>query len=113
MSAATVFLIGLAITLASALVVVMYLRRPLKTILVDLCGTVERAEFWLAFSNVTLTLVPLIFALNYRPENQPLIFAISSQLERALVGLAGSVVVLGLVLSRFISRRIQSSPAQA
>jgi uncharacterized membrane protein len=109
----TIFLIGLAITLASALVVVMYLRRPLKTILDELCGTVERAEFWLAFSNVTLTLVPVIFALNYRPENQPLIFAISSQLERALVGLTGSVVVLGLVLSRFISRRIQSSPAQA
>lgn len=42
MSAATVFLMGLAIALASALVVVMYLRRPLKTILVDLCGTVER-----------------------------------------------------------------------
>src|ERR1700752_1908257 len=101
MSAVTIFLIGVVITLASALVVVMYLRRPLKTILVDLCGTVERAEFWLAFSNVTLTLLPVIFALDFRPENQPLIFAIGSQLERALIGLAGSVIGLGLVLSRF------------
>jgi len=79
MSAATTFWIGLTITLASALVVVMYLRRPFKAILVDLCGTVERAEFCLAFSNVTLTLVLVIFALNYRPENQPLAFAIGSQ----------------------------------
>ena len=113
MSAVTVFLIGLVITLASALVVVMYIRRPLKTILVDLCGTAERAEFWLAFSNVTLTLVPVIFALNYRPENEPLIFAIGSQLERAFIGLACSVIGLGLVLSRFIPRRVQNSPTQA
>src|ERR1700751_2653421 len=70
MSAVTIFLIGVVVTLASALAVVMYLRRPLKAILIDLCGAVERAEFWLAFSNVTLTLVPVIFALNFRPENQ-------------------------------------------
>ena len=113
MNAAWLFASGLVVTIAVSALTLAYLRRPLLRILVDLCGTEDRAGFWLAFSNVTLTLVPLIFALNYRPENQPLIFAISSQLERALVGLTGSVVVLGLVLSRFISRRIQSSPAQA
>jgi hypothetical protein len=56
--------------------------------------------------------VPVIFALNYRPENQPLVLAIGSQLEQALIGLSCSVIGLALVLSRFIPRRMQSSPAQ-
>src|SRR5712691_10475000 len=51
-----------------SLIVVAYLRRPLKAILADLCGTAERARFWSAFSNVTLVLVPLIFVMQYRPE---------------------------------------------
>lgn len=50
---------------------VSYLKAHLKNLLVELCGTEERASFWLAFSNVTLVLVPLIFALDYQPEFGP------------------------------------------
>jgi hypothetical protein len=112
MSPAAVFLIGLAITLVSVLLVVMYLRTHLKAILVDLCGTAERAEFWTAFSNITITLVPLIFALHYRPEagSPPsMFFAICAQLEQALIGLALSVFGLGLVIAGFIRRSRQSN----
>lgn len=111
MSIVTTFLIGLGLTLGSAVLVVAYLQGPLKTILIDLCGTVERARFWTAFSNVTLTPVPLIFALHHHPESgsfQSLVFELGVQLEGALTGLVVSVVVLGFVLSAFIPRR----PAQ-
>ncbi len=90
MSAVATFLVGLAITLVSALLVVVYLRFSLKAILIDLCGTVERARFWTAFSNVTLTLVPVIFALHHHPEAGPLpslVFELGAQLESALIGL--------------------------
>jgi len=34
----------------------------------ELCGNRERAEFWTVFSNVTVALVPVIFAMQYQPE---------------------------------------------
>lgn len=110
MSAEMVFLIGLAITIVSVLLVVFYLRTHLKAILVDLCGTAERAEFWTAFSNIALTIVPLIFALHYRPEagSPPSVFfAVCAQLEQALIGLACSVLGLGFVIANFIRRSQQ------
>ena len=91
--------------MVAALAVVLYLKPFLRTILVELCGTAERAGFWLAFSNVTLVLTPLIFALHFRSEPEErvsLIFALGTQLEGALLGLVVSVIILGMVISRFI-----------
>ena len=107
MTPVAVFLVGILITAGSSGVVVWYLKPSLQAILVDLCGTAERAAFWTAFSNVTIGLTPLIFAMHYRPSDTqtPAVFAIGSQLEFALAGLLVSVVVLGFVLSRFIIRQ--------
>ena len=108
MNAVLTFLAGVIITVASALLVVLYLRGPLTGILVDLCGAAERARFWAAFSNITLTLVPVIFALSYRPGSgslASLVFDLCTQLALALIGLVCSVVVLGLVLKAFIPPR--------
>ncbi len=104
-----IFLAGLAVTMIIALAIVAYLRGPLFSILVELCGTRERAAFWVAFSNVTLALVPLIFAMQYTPEVRPgtsLVFEVAAQLKWALAGLLSAVVFLGWVLSRFIRRQV-------
>jgi len=101
------FLTGIGVTLAVTLGVVVYLRPHLQTILVDLCGTRERANFWAAFSNVILVLAPLIGAMLHRPgsgDGVTTFFAINSQLKSALIGLVIAVAVLGLVISRFIPR---------
>jgi len=76
-------------------------------LLIELCGTTERANFWLAFSNVTLVLVPLIFALDYKPEFGPdktAIFEIATQLKYALIGFVVTLGSLALILFRFIPR---------
>jgi hypothetical protein len=107
MSAVTVFLVGLAITMAVIFVALLYLRNPLRIVLTDLCGTSNRAQFWAAFSNVTLFLVPLALALDHQPDanaKQAPIFAISSQIESATIGFIVSVVAMGFILSTFISR---------
>jgi uncharacterized membrane protein YhaH (DUF805 family) len=107
MTAVTVFLIDVGITSGVSLIVVAYLRRPLKAILADLCGTSERAKFWSAISNVTLMLVPLIFAMQYRPElgqDTTVVLEMGTQLKWALVGLVVSVVTLGIVIRSFIPR---------
>lgn len=107
MNPSTVFAIGLTITLVSAFLVVLYLRSRLDPILVDLCGTPERARFWTSFSNVTLILVPMIRALGYRPGECLLpmsVMQLADQLEQALIGLVGTVLALGFVLTLFIPR---------
>ena len=113
MTAVTVFLADLGITSGVSLIVVAYLRRPLKAILADLCGTAERAKFWSAFSNVNLVLVSLIFVMLYRPEvgqDTTAVFEMGTQLKWALVGLVVWVVTLGIVISRFIPRSRPAAP---
>jgi hypothetical protein len=99
------FLLGLLITAGLGFSIVIYLKTRLKGILIDLCGTEVRADFWMAFSNVTLILVPMIFAMQGQPEtNQTtsIIFLLSDQLKWAFIGLIISVAGLGAVLSHYI-----------
>jgi len=105
---------GLAVTIGVVLLALLYLRSPLQVILTDLCGTVERARFWTAFSNITLFLVPFALALDHQPTTggtKTLVFEISDQIESAVIGLIISVMILGMVLSRFILRSRFVSPS--
>ena len=67
------FLIEVVLTLVISVLLVRYLRPYLRKVLIDLCGTEDRAQFWTAFSNILLIGMPIIFALNYRPEAKHLI----------------------------------------
>jgi hypothetical protein len=114
MSPVIAFVTGLLLTMGFVFVALLYFRDPLQAVLTDLCGTIERARFWTAFSNITLFFVPLALALDHRPMsvgNEPLVFAIGDQLESAVIGLVVSVMILGAILSRYIPRRaaIQSA----
>ena len=112
MNLSLLFICGLATTLAVSVAAVIYMTRPLRRVLVELCGNADRAEFWTVFSNVTVALVPVIFAMQYQPEagaSVPL-FQIANQLKWGLVGLVVSVLVLGKVLSRYIPKPTPAPP---
>lgn len=44
-----------------------YFRPFLKRILVDLCGTEDRANFWMAFANILMVGLPLLSGVGYIP----------------------------------------------
>jgi hypothetical protein len=101
------FLSDIALATLLFVGIVAYFKKHLRTLLIELCGTTERASFWLAFSNVTLVLVPLIFALDYKPEFGPektAIFEMATQLKYSLIGFVITWGSLALVLFRFIPR---------
>jgi len=107
MNPATAFLLDIALAAFLLVGIVAYVKKHLKTLLLELCGTPERASFWLAFSNVTLILVPLIFALDYKLEfgpEKPAIFEMATQLKYALIGFVLTLDSLALILIRFIPR---------
>ena len=99
------FSIGLGVTLLMSILVVVYLRPPLRRILIDLCETEDRADFWTAFTHVTVVLFPLLCAMFHRPTGSggtAAFFDVSTQLRWALIGLIGSIIVIGAVIARFI-----------
>ena len=107
MNPAIAFLMDVGLVVVLSMSLVTYLKAHLKNLLVELCGTEERASFWLAFSNVTLVLVPLIFALDYQPEFGParnFVFAMASQSKQAIVGFVLALGALGIILFRFMPR---------
>lgn len=107
MSTITTFFAGLTITMAIVVAALSYLKNPLFLVLSALCGAAERAQFWTAFSNVTLFLVPVVIALSLRPAAHDwpgAVFEISTQIEWAIMGFVASVLVLGVVLSTNIAR---------
>lgn len=106
MNETVVFIGGLGFTVVICALVVQYLKPHLYNVLVDLCGTNERAKFWTVFSNITLMLVPIVFAMSYRPGRDiPVVFQVTNQLRWTLVGLVASVMALGIVVSRFIPKK--------
>jgi hypothetical protein len=115
MTASLLFLIGLGLTLIIAFAIVAYLRSPLHGILVEICGTRERASFWVSFSNVTITLLPLIFAMQYTPclkaGGTPTL-ELAAQLKWALSGLLFAVLSLGWALSKFLHRQYGQDAAK-
>lgn len=107
MSPTQAFLADLVITITLFMGIVAYVQRHLRALLIELCGTIDRASFWLAFSNVALVLVPLIFALDYRPELGPdknVILEMATQVRYALIGFVATLGGLAFVLYRFIAR---------
>ena len=116
MSATWIFLLDVTLTEAVCISLVIYVAKHLRSLLIELCGTAERANFWLAFSNVALILVPLIFALDYTPAGEPnraVVFEIAGQLKYAFIGFIVTFVSLALILLWFIPRDKAGVPAHA
>ncbi len=116
MTTSILFILGIGLTVASSLAVAVYLRPALRSILVELCGTPQRAVFWVAFCNLAIVLTPMIFAMQYVPELKPdrsEVIELATQLKWGLAGLLGAMVILGGVLSRFIQRHPVASSQPA
>ena len=110
---AVAFLIGLGITLTFTVGSVVYLHRHLVPLLVELCGTRERAAFWAAFTNTLLIISPMVGALVRVPVVGPAyepIFEIGAQLAAALLWLGLGLLAVGAVLTTFIRQATRVSP---
>ena len=97
------FLTDVGLVAVLSLALVAYVKPHLNALLMELCGTAERARFWLAFSNVTLVLVPLIFALDYNPDSASgtnLVFDMATQLKHAIIGFVMALTLLAIILFR-------------
>jgi len=113
MSFSTAFSLGLLIAASAGFGAAVYLKSHMKDILADLCGSAGRADFWMAFCNVILVLVPLIFSMQFHigaDEKVPTVLQLSYQLKWVFIGLVASVMSIGVTLAIFIRVDLRKSP---
>jgi len=104
MNAVVSFLFEVGLTLMICLLLTAYMRPRLRRVLVDLCGTDERAQFWTVFSNLLLIGLPTIFSLGYQPESksaEELFFEIIAHLSANLGAYLVALVGVGIMVSFF------------
>ena len=98
------FILEVTLTLAISMLVFRYMRPFLTRILIDLCGTEERAQFWTVFSNIILVGLPLLISLTYQPESsqaEELFFEITHRISGNMLGFLFSLLGVGLIVSVF------------
>ena len=98
------YFLEVAITLAICTLTFGYLRPFLKKVLVDLCGTEERAQFWTAFSNILMLGIPMIIALTYKPEArsaEELFFEITRKISGNFGGFLSALIGAGMMVAFF------------
>ena len=98
------FIVEVALTAGISAMIIAYLRPFLQKVLIDLCGTEDRAHFWTAFSNILLIGMPVMFALHYRPEarnTEELFFEVAGKLSGNLAGLLLALIGIGFIVSFF------------
>ena len=80
------------------------LRTYLNRILIDLCGTEERAQFWTVFSNIVLVGFPLLISLMYQPQalnTEELFFELTRRTSENLFGFMFALITIGFIVSIF------------
>lgn len=96
--------IEVGLTLLACVLITRYQRPYLRRVLVDLCRTEDRAQFWGAFSNILLIGLPLIIALGFRPQAGTLdsvVFEIIGRLSGNLAGYLFSLTGIGIIVTFF------------
>ena len=104
MNTILLYLVEIAVTAGICLAVIAYLRPSLRHILTDLCGTEERAHFWLVFSGILLVGLPLVFGMGYTPQSgtaESVFFDIANQVKLNLFGFLLALFGTGCVISFF------------
>jgi hypothetical protein len=106
MAQITLYLTGIAVSLVLGAAVASFIRKPLRLILVDLCGTEDRAAFWTRITLLSYLLVSAALALGYRPDSFIAdYYYLGGHLGRTLSGLLITTGFLAMTISTFIRRQ--------
>ncbi len=111
MSPLSLFLIELGICGVSSALVVAFLTRPLRRLLLDACGTSERANFWVVYSDVMIFIAPLVTAVIFGKSSDvytPTLPFYKAALGSSLFGIFVALATIGLMVARLLPRRIET-----
>jgi hypothetical protein len=104
MNSITVYFIQIATTFVICLAAVIYLRRSLRRVLVDLCATEDRAQFWMSFASIVLVGFPLVLSMGFSPIAilpDKIFFEAANQVKSNLFGFLAILIIVGSIITFF------------
>lgn len=106
------FIIEIFIGLSITACVIFILSKPLKNVLIDICGTEVRAKFWVMYTNLMLVITPLltsiIFGKLHRVAEASFSFY-KTAFGSVLFGVFISLVIIGLQITKLYPEKMISS----
>jgi len=111
MDSLIIFSIEVLISLGVSMTLILLIRPLLRGVLVETCGTHERADFWLMFTQLMLAIAPLLLVIFFTHSIDesvvlPALF-VKDTLFRSLIGVFFGLLLIGHVMWR----SVVSSPA--
>lgn len=104
------------VSIVLALLAVAVVARPLKALLVDICGTEDRARFWTLYAAVMLVVAPLMVVSAPGLLDAAVAAGIGPVLQRAvfyaLLGILAALVVMGYAVWKPITAMTAGRPGQ-
>lgn len=101
------------LSLVISLCIILYLGKLLRTILVELCGTADRAGFWMGFTKLMFMFLPLMIVLLFSAgdniDTEHIISQIRNILSRVLIGELATLCMVGYVIWKSIRASTMSS----
>jgi hypothetical protein len=99
------YLLSVLALFATSIGVVIFLRRPLALVLVELCGGEHRADLWSRLLAAVVPLTSLFFSLLFSPTKDATELQVALRVARSgLLGLLVSLGVLMFFLLVFVGR---------
>jgi hypothetical protein len=114
MSPLSLFLIEVGICVLASTLVAGFLSRPLRRLLIDACGTVERANFWVVYSDAMIFIAPLVTTVVFGKSSDlytPTLPFYKAALGSALSGIFVALAAVGLQVARMLPRRVDKEAA--
>jgi hypothetical protein len=111
------FVLGLALPVASSVVVLRLVHPPFTAVLRELCRGEERARFWAKLYDSSIFLTVIFVAMLFPPDRtEPAdFFAVLATWRAGVFGLLASLTVLAIVMLKFIrqhDRALDGQPAR-
>ncbi|MCE2028511.1 hypothetical protein [Sessilibacter corallicola] len=108
MNTLTLLFAEAALCVAVSIALILLIKPPLKAILTDTCGTVERANFWVMFTQLMLVISPLMVVIYYAPTTAYEHINLADELRQAVFRiLLGGFIALA-VIGRVIGKSIKA-----
>ncbi|MCE4060240.1 hypothetical protein LXM60_08495 [Pandoraea sputorum] len=120
MTLTLVFLFQLLVPVATCVLLTRYLGPVMRALLEELCGTRDRAEFWVRISTILLMATPLLFVLmtsTARLECKAdtfdcMVFALRGTFVYTLWGVIAGVGAVALVLYGYVPKPERPAPVK-
>lgn len=106
------FIIEIMIGLAVSACVIFILNKPLKNVLIDICGTKVRAKFWMMYTNLMLVITPLLTSIIFGQSDSVTAASFSfykTAFGSVLFGVFMSLVIIGLQITKTLPQKNDKS----